>query len=248
MKKKKIIIILFILLITLICLLIFTGRPLTSVYLKDFELSKDNKTIILKVETSDSMNYIRKIKKNGGSTDGYYTFYSTYGINSKFGAKDTFEIKIDENVNDIYFYSGNKGYNLVLTKNPITKEFVKIKYPITKPLKLELPQKEDILKVSINDYSQNINYSEYEDKEIIDKIYNIFAALETSKVSTTYNPDISIGNTGYMISFYQDLDNLNEYSYVEIYTKKGKYYAEQRYNGIYEITENDFNLIKNYIK
>ena len=28
--------------------------------------------------------------------NGYYTFYSTYGLNSKIGAKDTFEIELNE--------------------------------------------------------------------------------------------------------------------------------------------------------
>ena len=38
-------------------------------------------------------------------------------IDSKIGAKDTFEIKIDSNVDEIYFYTGNKGYKKVLEKN-----------------------------------------------------------------------------------------------------------------------------------
>ena len=37
-------------------------------------------------------------------------------------------------------------------------------------------------------------------------------------------------------------------AYIEVYRKNEKYYAEQRYNGIYEITEQDFNLIKSYVK
>ena len=46
----------------------------------------------------------------------YLTFYSTFGINSKLGAKDNFEITLDENVDEIYFYTGNKGYKKVLEK------------------------------------------------------------------------------------------------------------------------------------
>ena len=36
--------------------------------------------------------------------------------------------------------------------------------------------------------------------------------------------------------------------HTSIYKKDGKCYVEQRYNGIYEIEEEDFNLIKSYIK
>ena len=38
------------------------------------------------------------------------------------------EIDIDENVDEIYFYTGNKGYKLVLIKSEDTGEWVKLKY------------------------------------------------------------------------------------------------------------------------
>lgn len=52
-----------------------------------------------------------------GSMNYYFTFYSTFGINSKIGAKDTFEIELDSNVDAIYFYAGDKGYKQVLQKD-----------------------------------------------------------------------------------------------------------------------------------
>ena len=71
----------------------------------------------LKVGVSSSAGYIRKMKRTSGSMNYYLTFYSTFGINSKLGAKDNFEITLDENVDEIYFYTGNKGYKKVLEKN-----------------------------------------------------------------------------------------------------------------------------------
>ena len=51
----------------------------------------------------------------------------------------------------------------------------------------------------------------------------------------------------YAISF-----DTNEYKdkvewSVEAYKRDAKYYVEQRYNGIYEITEDDFNIIRSYV-
>lgn len=117
MNKKILIIIVSIVIISLFGLFLFLGGARTDVYLKDFELSQDGKTMTLKVGVSSSAGYIRKMKRTSGSINYYYTFYSTFGINSKLGAKDKFTINIDNNVDEIYFYSGKKGYKKVLELN-----------------------------------------------------------------------------------------------------------------------------------
>ena len=170
-KKTLIIVIIIVMAISLILLFLLTGRSRTDVYLKDFELSADGKTMTLKVLVSGSAGYVRKMERTSGSTNGYYTFYSTFGINSKIGAKDTFEIKLDEDTDEIYFYNGNKGYKIVLAKHKVTGEWTKINYADIGKMKINLLDKEDIRKVSINTGMQDNNYFEYEDKEIIDKIF-----------------------------------------------------------------------------
>ena len=183
-------------------------------YLKDFEVSVDGKTITLKVGISGSVGYVRKIERTSGSTNGYYTFYSTYCINSKIGSKDTFEIEIDNNMDEIYFYIGNKGYKPVLAKYKVTNEWTKINYG---NMKINLLIKEDIKKVAINTGAQNNNYFEYTDNDIIEKIFNIFLGLETTIPSTTFNPK----NTKemYLISFDTDeYEDKFEWS-IEIYKK-----------------------------
>ena len=114
---KKIIIIVSSVFIIFITILLLTGGPRTDVILGDFKLSRDGKVMTLNVGVGSSSGYIRKVKRTSGSMDYYLTFYSTFGINSKLGAKDTFEIEIDENVDAIYFYTGDKGYRQVLEKN-----------------------------------------------------------------------------------------------------------------------------------
>lgn len=243
--KKKIFIVSIVIVVLLIGFLLITVGARTDVYLKNFEISSDGKTMTLKVGVTSSAGYVRNIKRTSGGTNGYYTFYSTFGINSKLGSKDTFEIEIDDNMDEIYFYTGNNGYKLVLTKHKVTGEWTKINYADTGNIKIELLDKKDIRNVSINTGKQDNNYFEYNDKDTIEKIYNIFVGLETTIPSTTFNPEIT--EEMYAISF-----DTNEYKdkvewSVDVYQRDGKYYVEQRYNGIYEITEDDFNVIKSYV-
>ena len=94
MKNKKRIIIssIVILLALLIGLFLSTGSARTDVYLKEFSVDEKCNQMSIKVGVSSSAGYVRKMKRTSGSMNYYYTFYSTFGINSKLGAKDTFEI------------------------------------------------------------------------------------------------------------------------------------------------------------
>ena len=138
--KKKVMIISFIVLVLIVMgFFLALGGKRTDVFLKDFELSQDGKTMTLKVGVSSSAGYIRKMKQTSGSMNYYFTFYSTFGINSRLGAKDTFEIKLDNNVDEIYFYTGGKGYKKVLEKTN-DGDWVKVKdnytsYELVKDLK-----------------------------------------------------------------------------------------------------------------
>ena len=224
-------------------LFLLTGKARTDVYLKDFEVSSDGKKMILKVGVSGSSGYVRKIERTSDSANGYYTFYSTYGINSKLGAKDTFEIELDEDMNEIYFYTGNDGYKLVLTRYVLNKWY-SINYADGDKIKINLPKKEDIIKIGINTGSQNNNYFEYDDKDSIGKLYSIFDGLETTTSSMTYNPDVR--GEMYEISIYTS--EADKSFYYSIYNNDGKYFVEQSYNGIYEVGEEDFNIVKSFIK
>ena len=122
MKNK--IIIISVIIVVLVVLFLLTGRERTDVYLRDYEISEDGTKMTLKVGVSSSAGYVRKMKRTSGSMNYYFTFYSTFGINSKRGAKDTFEIDLDSNVDAIYFYTGDKGYKQVLQKDEDTGEWL----------------------------------------------------------------------------------------------------------------------------
>ena len=158
MKKKKTLII-SIIVVTLIVIGFFiaSGGARTDVFLKDFELSQDGETMTLKVGVSSSAGYVRKMKRTSGSMNYYFTFYSTFGINSRLGAKDTFTIDIDNNVDEIYFYTGGKGYKKVLELND-DGEWVKVS---SANKKIEVIKPENYNSVKFNKYLERDNRTIY---------------------------------------------------------------------------------------
>lgn len=250
MDKKKIFITGCIILIVIAIIAIFlaTGMVKKEVYLKDFKVSDDGMVMTIYVDTLDSSGYVREMKSSSGSTNGYYSFYKTFGYNSKIGAKDSFEIDLTNDMDEIYFYTGNKGYKLVLTKNKVNNDWVKISYADKESIKMDLPKLDKINKVGINTGSQDNNYFEYTDKSVVSKIYNMFINLETVNPSTTYNPEYLVGDDIELYDVSFDIDEFEDkFEYdISVYRKEDKYYVEQRYNGIYEITFEDFNIIRSY--
>lgn len=157
MKKKPLIISLIVVALIVIGLFIASGGSRTDVFLKDFELSQDGKTMTLKVGVSSSAGYVRKMKRTSGSMNYYFTFYSTFGINSRLGAKDTFTIDIDNNVDEIYFYTGGKGYKKVLELND-DGEWVKVS---SANKRIEIIKPENYNSVKFNKYLERDNRTIY---------------------------------------------------------------------------------------
>lgn len=117
MKKKKIII--PIIIIVLIALSFFLGtgfQKRTDVFLVDYTVNSDS--ITLNVGVSSSMGYIRDLSVRTDDSSKFITFYPCFGgFNSSLGSKNEFEIDVPSNCEEIYFYSGDENYNLVLVKD-----------------------------------------------------------------------------------------------------------------------------------
>ena len=119
-------------------------------------------------------------------------------------------------------------------------------------IKPNLFDRREIIKVAIDNYSQYNNYFEYTDKDIIDKVYNLFKNLKTNVASKSNEPENP--EELYEVTFFNDenmliqSDNDIFKAIVHVYRKGNKYYAEEQKNGIYEITEDAFNVIKNLAK
>lgn len=130
MKKKQMLILVFALIFAVVAaLFIGTGSTKrTDVYLVDYSISEDNSSIILNIAVAASMGYIRDCNVKLDGFNKYITFYPCFGgFNSNIGEKNEFEIDIDPNCDEIYFYHGGGGYTLVLQKNEITNEWEKAK-------------------------------------------------------------------------------------------------------------------------
>lgn len=103
--------------IVIILLFLGVGGKRTDVYLQDYQVSEDGKRIKIRVSVSSSMGYVRDLKVKQDGDYQYITFYSTFGLNNKFGAKNEFEIEVNPTCEEIYFYRGNGGYELELRKD-----------------------------------------------------------------------------------------------------------------------------------
>ena len=116
MKKLKII--LPIVLLIIIAIYFLTGFiPRYDVFLKSYKVSTDGNTITLKIGVAGSSGYIRTVKKDLGGDNFYLTFYPTFGINSKLGKQEYFDIEISKNTDAIYFENSNNGYKIILKKD-----------------------------------------------------------------------------------------------------------------------------------
>lgn len=140
MKKKIIIICILLVVISTLCF--FTiGKTRNDVVLYDYKV--DSNKITIKVGVSSSAGYIRSVKETKEEDKLYLTFYSTLGINLKFGSKDTFDLDVSD-INKIYF-SFDSIDKLVLEKND--GEWTLVKTSETK---------DDVEKIELEDVTLSI--------------------------------------------------------------------------------------------
>ena len=97
--------------------------------------------------------------------------------------------------------------------------------------------------ITIDTLSQYDNKKEFKDEATIKEIYEIFADKKTRIESVNdvpVNPDVL-----YSLRFENDAATSKS---AYIYKKGNKYYIEQPYNGIYQITEDEYTRIEKFIK
>lgn len=108
---------------------------------------------------------------------------------------------------------------------------------------INLFELKEISSITIDTLAQYDNKKEFKDKESIEEIYEVFADKKTNVESVNdipVNPDIL-----YFVKFKNDSGN---YKSAYIYKKDNQYYIEQPYNGIYQITEDEYTKIEEAVK
>lgn len=101
----------------------------------------------------------------------------------------------------------------------------------------------EVSSITIDTMSQYDNTKEFTDENSINEIYNVFVNKKTNIESvndTPVNPD-----TMYVINFKTKNDDSK---LIYIYKKGNNYFIEQPYNGVYQLTKEEYNLIETFIK
>ncbi len=93
----------------------------TDVYLQDFSVSGDGSAVTIETFLTGSMGYIRAMEAKQIGDEIHCSFYRTFGgLNSRLGAKTTFEIRPDHPTQRIYFDRGTSFDQLVLERDADT--------------------------------------------------------------------------------------------------------------------------------
>ena len=125
--------------------------------------------------------------------------------------------------------------------------------PFNKPVeqtekKLKLIDKDDIIKVTLKSKNEE-TIIEYKDDETIDTLYSILKKLTTTNNERFENLEesytiILYGSDGALVGSDNDIFK----AVINVYEYNDKYYVmNPNKDGIYELTEEEFNIIKNYI-
>ena len=104
-------------------------RKAPNEVLIDYSVSEDGTEMTFLVGSAESIGYIRGYTDKGGGVKPHYlAFYYTFGgINSSFGAKNTFTLELAPEDTEIYFNRPSGGYELVLVKDEETGEWHRAK-------------------------------------------------------------------------------------------------------------------------
>lgn len=100
----------------------------TDVYLQDFSVSEDGSVVTVQTFITGSMGYIRAMETKQVHNEIHCSFYRTFGgLNSSLGAEDTFEIQLDDSIEQIYLNRAGLD-QLVLERDAETGEWAPVSH------------------------------------------------------------------------------------------------------------------------
>lgn len=90
----------------------------TDVFLQDFSVSGDGSVVTVETFSVSSMGFIRSMEAKQIGGEIHCSFYRAFGgLNSRFGAKNRFEIQAGGSAGRIYFDRGTSLDQLVLERD-----------------------------------------------------------------------------------------------------------------------------------
>ena len=106
---------------------------------------------------------------------------------------------------------------------------------------LNIPSDDSVYNINLEQNGKKIEVSEQD--KIKDIIYIISEVKRTTTSESIQDSPINVENKIKIDFKYKE----NKTSTVFVYKKKGKYFIEQPYNGIYRISPDEYNSIEKYI-
>lgn len=126
MKIRRIIAVFAAVFVPFLLFRVGSGFAEREVYLAEYTVSEDGRTLTFSVGVPTSMGYVRGFTQKQVQGLQYLTFYSTFGgPNSRFGAKHTFTLTLEEEDQEILFNDAQDGWNPVLCREEQTGEWVR---------------------------------------------------------------------------------------------------------------------------
>lgn len=126
MKIRRIIAVFAAVFVPFLLFRVGSGFAEREVYLAEYTVSEDGRTLTFSVGVPASMGYVRGFTQKQVQGLQYLTFYSTFGgPNSRFGAKHTFTLTLEEADQEILFNDAQDGWNPVLCREEQTGEWVR---------------------------------------------------------------------------------------------------------------------------
>lgn len=112
---------------------------------------------------------------------------------------------------------------------------------------LNLPSADSINNIILKQNDKTIDLS---DEEIIKDIINVLGGVKrtTNQESIQDSPTNVDNEIQVDFKFKNNETTKDGVSIIFVYGKKGKYYIEQPYNGIYRISADEYNSVEKYLK
>ena len=125
MVKQVLAVILGVICILSVVYLVGTGLMRRSdVFVGEFTVAEDGKTMEISAGVASSMGYIRSVSQRKDGEKLNISFYSAFGgLNSRLGARSCFTLSLDEDISEICIYRGYGEYKTLLAKNSETGQW-----------------------------------------------------------------------------------------------------------------------------